>query len=193
MANFFSSLNSQGVYTWTIHGTDGIHTVRVEMGTSIRQPLRLFVDERYVEKIDKVKKMLIPRFEHSFLCGEETLALVIHGNKMDLVHNNHLINSKIEYHPKEHTSYYYMALLVLLNLLSFTLPFFMGGFNVLMPFEIFVSVVMVASSSILSITYATSPFLSKTKKLFYGILPVILCWIVVSLLCTVDFYVDRYV
>ena len=190
MPKYHRLLNSIEAYKWIIDTSEGQHKVNVEIGTTFRQPMNLYVDSKKIATIKQSKYRLIPRFEYPFLCGEENLLLVLHGNKLDVVQNNYLINAKIEYCPKAILPWWYIIMLQFLNFFSFLLPFIMGENGALLPFEIFCGVVMIFSCAVLIVNFATSPFFSKKRKILLSFLPTIASWFVVYVLCTLNFLLD---
>lgn len=85
---------------WNVRCSDGAHKIAVRLGQTIRSPKNIFIDEDFLTTVYYKGKSIIPKQEYQFECGGDTLILVVHSNKVDLVHKGILQESKIKYEPR---------------------------------------------------------------------------------------------
>lgn len=168
--------NSNIFSKWNVECLDGTHGITVERNTSGQVYFNLYVDTQLIQTITPTRKGLVICFEHNFECGGETLTLVLHGPKLDLVHRGILQNSKIKFEPENVLPASFRAVLLVLNFLS--MLSYVGLNFIASPSSIIfflLSVTMVLSVSVLILSYSTSPFYSKKKKIAYCVCCLLLC------------------
>ena len=63
--------------------------------------VEIYVDCAQVATLHPSRSKLISYLEYDFLCGDETLRLVLHGRDIDIVHRGMLVGNRHEYKPQE--------------------------------------------------------------------------------------------
>ena len=109
---------SGGRCSWLIHCDNGEHEVSVRLGSTARDSKNLFIDGNHVAVIRYTGKGLIPTQTYDFKCEGEKLTLVFYANKVDLVQNGMLINSKIKYVSRSSFPVWISICVVLMAILS---------------------------------------------------------------------------
>ena len=102
--------------------------------------------------------------------------LVCYAGKADLLYRGMLKKSKIPYDPNKILPKWVQILFCILNLCALLLYCNVTWVSAVDYMAIFLSVGLAISCLIISLQYATSPFLGMKKKLAYNILNTIFCW-----------------
>jgi len=169
---------------WEIETSDGKHIIKANMGATARDPIVILVDNERVTTVQFIGKGMIPNMERSFLCGTETVTMVLHGSTIDMVFRGKFLNHKIEYNPQDALPKWFRILAVVLSFASiaecwllpiwFELPIKSQSSSL--------AFLMIFMCTIIAINRLTTPFYSKRKKLLCGFLFVLWSWLLTFLI-----------
>ena len=168
---------------WEIDDFGERHTIDVKMGSTSRESMQIFVDGQHIDTIVYSGKSIIPNMEYKFVCGNENLVLVLHGNTVDIVCRGRFLNCKTEY-EKQKLPVIFNVLIAILSLSAiaefwFLSPMFGSPQNAT---TYVIAFAMICIISLIAIGKATSPFLSKNKKIIFSLLLVLWSWVLTFLI-----------
>ena len=163
---------------WEITDFDETHIVEINMGATIRDPIQIFIDGNHTETVTYSGRTFMPFMEYKFRCGNETLLMVLYGNTIEVVRRGRIVSSNLEYNRENKLS---IAVIVLLAILSFAA---ISEFWLLTPIfgpieharSVSIAIAMIAMSFFISWSKASSPFLSKKKRVWHSIFFVLWAW-----------------
>lgn len=169
---------------WEIEASDGKHIIKANMGATSRDPIVILVDNQRVTTVQFLGSGMIPHMERSFLCGEETVTMVLHGSKIDMVFRGKFIDHKNEYNPKDDLPIWLRVLSVILSMAAISefwlLPSLLG--KPIKAQACLIAVFMIAASTVIAMNYLTTPFFTKKKKVLFGLLFVLWSWLLTFLI-----------
>ena len=175
MGNFMQKTE----FKWVVNTESGEHEVFLKM-KGAREPMELFLDKRRVETIQFSGKAVVPSMEYNFACGDERLALVLHGSKVDIVYKGVFVKKKIAYRPEEKLSPIYKAFCVLLAVAAVSeIYIFNSLFGAISNNVVyFLALAMIMFSTVIAYNNVTSPFHTKRGKALWGICGALWSWLV---------------
>lgn len=158
-------------YRWSIKCSDGSHRIAIKLGKTSRSLKNLYVDGDFLTSIPYTGKGIIPKQEYEFECGGDTLILVLHANKVDLVHKGVLQTAKIKYEPHKVIPIWIRVILLAITVSSALIIPVLSQFSIeLMQTSflyVFLGLSMSLACTLMLLSSATNPFFATKKKIIY--------------------------
>ena len=74
--------------TWNFKIGEKEHTVVLNRGLEIRDPMYLVVDGKKIADLQIPKDSFLPKLQYSFICGGREMTLLVYAERADIVFGN---------------------------------------------------------------------------------------------------------
>ena len=171
---------------WQIETSDGKHNIKVIRQLNLRRcivdPIEIYVDGAQVATLQPSGGKMITKIEYDFLCGDETVRLVLHGRDIDIVHRGMLVGNEREYNPQEKLP---LAVSIILMILTLSAIVGIPWLNSIAPFPpgfLFncLTTIMIVLWTFLTFSNLTSPIRTKLQKIFWSVAFAICAWLMTA-------------
>ena len=141
---------------WVLNCKDGSHIVMVRKFEDHKIPVEIYIDNVKAEEVHLTVDKVFPQTDHCFTCGGDTVRLIVHGNQMDLVHNNKWQSRDEEYSYNPPLPQIMQTLLLALSVALLPLVYIFGFPTVICGLLCYIYVWSISNS----------PFHTKRRKIY---------------------------